>query len=180
MKSSHKKVLLIYIQSENYNSTVIILLYLFLYILFSSIFNFNKQVFPSPSKGIVMAQPAVPVNEDRTDLLRVPPFWARSSVNPPFIWENGVGQFFLAISLQDNISLGEVLVAPAELVDEPYPKPEAPGIDENAADVASKTVRIAKSPTDECNEERRRKSPRIGHKWYYHEAEARLKSRHSF
>ena len=33
-----------------------------------------------------MAQPAVPVNEDMTDLLGIPPFWAKTSVNPPFIW----------------------------------------------------------------------------------------------
>ena len=54
-----------------------------------------------------------------------------------------MGQFFLANSLKDNNSPGEVLVAPAELVDEPYPKPEAPGIDENAADVANRNLRIA-------------------------------------
>ena len=30
-----------------------------------------------------MAQPAVPVNEDRTDLLGIPPFWAKPSINPP-------------------------------------------------------------------------------------------------
>ena len=70
-----------------------------------------------------MAQPAVPVNEYRPDLLGIPPFWAKTSVNPPFIWETWVGQFFLAVSLKDNISPGEVLVVPAELVDEPYPKP---------------------------------------------------------
>ena len=34
--------------------------------------------------GYFMAQPAVPVNEDRTDLLGVPPVWAKHSVNPPF------------------------------------------------------------------------------------------------
>ena len=53
-----------------------------------------------------MAQPAVPVNEDRTDLLGIPPFWAKTSVNLPFIWETWVGQFFLAVSLKDNISPG--------------------------------------------------------------------------
>ena len=73
----------------------------------------------------------------------------------------------------------EVLVDPAELVDEPYPKPEAPGIDENAADVANRTLRIAAANRriDEYNQERRRKAPRIGHNWCYIEAEARLKSR---
>ena len=126
-----------------------------------------------------MAQPAVPVNEDRTDLLGIPPFWARTSVNPPFIWETWVGQFFLAVSLKDNISPGELLVAPAELVDEPYPKPEAPSADENAAELADRNLRIAAANRriDEYNQDRRRKGPRIGNNWCYHEAEARLKSR---
>ena len=126
-----------------------------------------------------MAQPGVPVNEYRTELLGIPPFWAKTSVNPPFIWETWVGQFFSAVSLKDNISPGEVLVAPAELVDEPYPKPEAPGTDESAADVANRNLRSAadKRRIDDYHQDRRRKGPRIGHNWCYHEAEARLKSR---
>ena len=89
-------------------------------------------------------------------------------------WDN-----FLAVSLKDNISPGELLVAPAELVDEPYPKPEAPSADENAADAANRNLRIAAANRriDEYNQERRRKGPRIGNNWCYHEAEARLKSR---
>ena len=87
--------------------------------------------------------------------------------------------FFLAVSLKENISPGEVLVAPAELVDEPYPKPEAPGTDESAADVTNRNLRVAAANRriDEYNQERRRKGPRIGNSWCYHEAEARLKSR---
>ena len=72
-----------------------------------------------------------------------------------------------------------MLVAPAELVDEPYPKPEAPGIDENAADIANRTLRVAAAnrKIDEYHQERRRKGHHIGHNWWYHEAEERLKSR---
>ena len=83
------------------------------------------------------------------------------------------------MSLKDNISPGELLVAPAELVDEPYPKPEAPSAEENAADVANRNLRIAAANRriDEYNQERRRKGPRIGHNWCYHEVEARLESR---
>ena len=89
------------------------------------------------------------------------------------------GTVFLVVSLKDNISPGELLVAPAELVDEPYPKPEAPGTDESAADVTNRNLRVAVANrrTDEYNLERRRKAPRIGHNWCYHEAEVRLKSR---
>ena len=90
-----------------------------------------------------------------------------------------MGQFILAVSLKDNISPGEVLVAPAELVDELYPKPEAPGTDESAVDVNNRNLRVAAANRriDEYNQERRRKRPRIGHNWCYHEAEAGLKSR---
>ena len=49
----------------------------------------------------------------------------------------------MAVSFKDNILPGEVLVAPAELVDEPYPKPEAPGVNENAADIANRALRVA-------------------------------------
>ena len=53
------------------------------------------------------------------------------------------GTIFLAISLKDNISPGEVLVARANLVDEPYPKPEAPGPSEDATEAASRDLRKA-------------------------------------
>ena len=56
-----------------------------------------------------MAQPAVPVNEDRTDLLGIPPSWARPSINPPFLWESWIGQFFLAVGLKDNKSSGSII-----------------------------------------------------------------------
>ena len=67
-----------------------------------------------------MAQPAVPVNEDRTDLLGIPPFWAKASINPPFLWESWIGQFFLAAGLKDNINPHDLLVEPAEVLDEPF------------------------------------------------------------
>ena len=104
---------------QSNQSGIFISIYIYLYIIFNSVFDFYKTVFPSPTEGNLLAQPAMPVNEDRTDLLRIPPFWAKTSVNPPFIWETWVGQFFLAVSLKGNISPGEVLVAPVELVDEP-------------------------------------------------------------
>ena len=56
--------------------------------------------FDSISSVNVIAQPAVPVNDDRTDLLGILPFWAKASVNPLFLWEHWIGQFFLA---NDNI-----------------------------------------------------------------------------
>ena len=64
----------------------------------------DQPSFHSKISANVMAQPAVPVNEDRTDLLGIPSFWAKASINPPFLWESWIGQFFLAAGLKDNMN----------------------------------------------------------------------------
>ena len=126
-----------------------------------------------------MAQPAVPVNEDRTDLLGIPPFWAKASINPPFLWESWIGQFFLAAGLKDNINPHDLLTEPTEVVDKPPPRPEsiADGEDTGAAEARRQRDQAAIRRINELNIERRRKGPRISQNWFYHEAEARMKSR---
>ena len=111
-----------------------------------------------------MAQPAVPVNEDRTDLLGIPPFWAKPSINPPFLWESRIGQFFLAFGLKDNINPQDLLVEPAEFIDEPPPRAEAVGATEDAGEANARVLRdqAAVRRINELNIERRRKGPRIG------------------
>ena len=86
-----------------------------------------------------MAQPAVPVNEDREDLLGIPPFWAKPSVNPPFLWDPWIGQFFLAVGLKDNIIPQDLLVEPTEIMDDP-PKPEAVGPGEDAREAKARDL----------------------------------------
>ena len=126
-----------------------------------------------------MAQPAVPVNEDRTDLLGNPPFWAKPSINPPFLWESWIGRFFLAVGLKDNINPQDLIAEPAEVIDEPPPRTEAVGATEDAAEANARVLKdqAAVRRVNELNIERRRRGPRIGLNWFYHEAEARLKSR---
>ena len=68
-----------------------------------------------------MAQPAVPVNEDRTDMLGISAFWAKASISPPFLWESWIGRFFLAAGLKDNVNPHDLLVEPNEVIDEPPP-----------------------------------------------------------
>ena len=111
-----------------------------------------------------MAQPAVPVNEDRTDLLGIPPFWAKPSINPPFLWESWIGQFFLAVGLKDNLNPQDVLAEPVEVIDETPPKAETVGATETAAETEARVLRdqAAVRRVNEFNIERRRKGPRIG------------------
>ena len=121
----------------------------------------------------------VPVSEDRTDLLGIPPFWAKASINPPFLWESWIGQFFLAAGLKDNINPHDLITEPTEVIDEPPPRPESIADDEDAgaADARRQRDQAAIRRINELNLERRRKGPRISQNWFYHEAEARMKSR---
>ena len=110
-----------------------------------------------------MAQPAVQLNEDRTVLLGILPFWAKPSMNPPVLWESWVGQFFLALSLKDSIIPHDLLADPAENIDEPPPKPEAIGPSEDAAEANARVLpdQATDRRVTELNLERRRKKPRI-------------------
>ena len=123
-----------------------------------------------------MAQPAVPVNEDRTCLLGFPPFWAKPSVNPPFLWECSIGQFFLAVGLNDNINPHDLLVDPAEIIDDPPAKPEAVVTGEDDGEANARVLRdqAAIRRVNELNVERRRKGPIINQNWFYHEAVCNL------
>ena len=86
-----------------------------------------------------MAQPAVPLSEDRTELLGIPPFWAKPSINPPFLGESWIGQFFLAVGLKDNINSQDLLSEPVEI--EPPPKPETITTGEDAAEANARILR---------------------------------------
>ena len=126
-----------------------------------------------------MAQPAVPVKQDRTDLLGIPPFWAKPSINLPFLWKSLIGHFFLAVGLKDNVNPQDLLAEPAEIIDEPPPKPETVGTGKDAAEANARVLRdqAAVRRANEWNLERGKKSPRIIHNSFYHTTEARLKSR---
>ena len=114
-----------------------------------------------------MAQPAVPVNEDRTDLLGIPLFWAKPSINPPFLWESWIGQFLLAVGLKDNINPQDLLAEPAEVIDEPPPRAEAVGATEDAAEANARVLRYqsAVRRVNELNIDRRRRGLRTGLNW---------------
>ena len=42
----------------------------------------------SQSSVNVMAQPAVPISDDTTDLAGLPPFWTKPSLSPPYGWDS--------------------------------------------------------------------------------------------
>ena len=68
---------------------------------------------------------------------------------------------------------------PTEIIDDPPPKPEAVGYADDAGEANARVLRdqAVVRRVNELNVERRRKDPRISQNWFYHEAEARLKSR---
>ena len=126
-----------------------------------------------------MAQPAVPVSDDRTDLLGVPVFWHKPTADPPTSWDSWIGQFNLAITLRERCDPRELLKLPCVVHDDPIPKPEAVGIDEEAVAIANRIARndAAARRVAEMNEERRAKGPRVAQGVYFYEVEQRIKSR---
>ena len=83
------------------------------------------------------------------------------------------------MGLKDNLNPQDVLAEPVEVIDEPPPSAETVGAMETAAETDARLLRdqAAIRRVNDFNTERRRKGPRIGLNWFYHEAEARLKSR---
>ena len=71
-----------------------------------------------------MAQPAVSTHEERTELLGVPVFWPKPSPDSHFSWEIWIGQFFLPINLRKHCDPKDLLIDPAEVFDDPPPRPE--------------------------------------------------------
>ena len=126
-----------------------------------------------------MAQPAVPVSDDRNDLLGVSVFWHKPTADPPTSWDSWIGQFNLAITLRERCDSRELLKTPGVVHDNSIPKPEAVGIDEDAVAIANRISRNAAAArrVAEMNEERRAKGPRVAPGVYFYEVEQRIKSR---
>ena len=85
----------------------------------------------------------------------------------------------MAAGLKDNINPHDLLIEPAHVLDEPPPRPEtvADGEDAGADEARRQRDQAAVRRINELYVERRRKGPRVSQNWFYHEAEAHLKSR---
>ena len=125
-----------------------------------------------------MAQPAVPVLDDRKDLVGLPPFWTKPSLSPPYGWDIWFGQFSLALGIKDNFNVSYIVVEPGEVHDDP-PRPESrPDMEtQQESDDRLRRDAAARRRVDQTNAERRKRGPRIGMNWFFHEAEARARSR---
>ena len=126
-----------------------------------------------------IAQPAVPVSGDRTDLLGVPVFWHKPTADRPSSWDSWIAQFNLAIALREQCDPRELLKPPGIVHDDPVSKPEVVGPNEDAAVTANCIARdkAAARRVVEMNEERWVKGPRVAPGVFFYEVEQRNKSR---
>ena len=108
-----------------------------------------------------MAQPAVSTHEGRTELLGVLVFRPKPSPDPYFTWEIWIGQFFLAINFREHCDPKDLLVDPAEVFDDPPPRPERIPDSENETKRNNRvaTVRAEIKKVNEINIEMRKKGP---------------------
>ena len=79
----------------------------------------------------------------------------------------------MAAGLKDNINPHDLLIEPAEVLDEPPPRPEtiADGEDAGAVKARRQRDQAAIRRINDLNIERKRKGPRISQNWFYHEVE---------
>ena len=126
-----------------------------------------------------MAQSAVTVSDDGTDLAGLPPFWTKPPISPPYGRDSWFGQFSLALGIKDNFNVSDIVIEPGDVHDDPPPKPESRPETETQQESDDRIRRdaAARRRVDETNAERRKKGPRIGMNWFFHEAEARARSR---
>ena len=75
--------------------------------------------------------------------------------------------------------MSDILVEPGAVHDDPPPRPETRPDPERQPEADNRLRRdaAARRRVDEANVERRKKGRRIGMNWFFHEAEARSKSR---
>ena len=122
-----------------------------------------------------MAQPTVPVSDDRRDLAGLPPFWTKPSLSPPYSWDSWFGQFSLALGIKDSFNVSDIAVEPGDVHDDPLLN-RSLGRTQQESDDRLRRDAAARRRAEEANAERRKKSPRIGMNWFFHEAEARARS----
>ena len=125
-----------------------------------------------------MAQPAVSTHEERTEFLGVPVVWPKPSPDPPCLWETWIRQFFLAINLREHCDPKDLLAGPAEVYDDPPPRPEKIPASENETERNNRFARDQAEirKVNEINIERRKKGHKLGQIIFYHEADQRVKS----
>ena len=73
-----------------------------------------------------MAQPAGFLSQDiRTDM-GIPVFWTRANSEPPWNLKVWLDQFFMAVTVQENVNPEIILEDPKPVIEEPEPRPETP------------------------------------------------------
>ena len=88
-----------------------------------------------------MAQPAgFMAQNNRTDM-GIPVFWTSASSDPPWNFKVLLDQIMLAVTVKENVNPEIKLEDPKEVVDEPMPRPETPGVAENAQAVTDREAR---------------------------------------
>ena len=82
----------------------------------------------------------------------------------------------LALTVKENMNPEMLLEEPKEIIDELMPRPETPGLTEDAHAVGDREARdrLARDKVILENQERRERGPKVGHIVFYNEVQKRL------
>ena len=85
----------------------------------------------------------------------------------------------IAVTIKENVDPEVLIEEPKAVMEEPLPRPETPGTNEDAQAVTEREARdkLARDKVILENEERVARGPKVGHNVFYREVGKRLKSR---
>ena len=126
-----------------------------------------------------MTQPAgFAAQDNRTDM-EIPVFWASANIDPPWQFEIWLEQFLMSVTVKENVHPEHMLEEPKDILEEHPPRPETPrdGENEDAARARYLRDKLARDRVILENEERRTRSPKVGHNVFYNVVQKKLVSR---
>ena len=98
----------------------------------------------------------------------LPVFWTSASSDPPWNFKIWFDQFLLAATVKEKLNPEILLEEPIAVIEEPLPRPETPGTNEDAQAVTDMETRD-RLIGDEVileNEDRRERGPKVRHTYF--------------
>ena len=88
-----------------------------------------------------MAQPVGILSQDNRTDMGIPVFWTTASSDPPWNFKVWPDQFFVAVTVKENVNPEIILEDPKPVIKEPEPRPETPRMGEDAVATAAREAR---------------------------------------
>ena len=100
-----------------------------------------------------------------------PIIWTTANSDPPWNFKLWFDQFFMAVTVKENVNPELLLEDPKPVIEEREPRPQTSQVGNDTVAIAFREARdrLRKDKVALKNEERRERGSKIGHNIYYNE-----------